>query len=68
MPIRRSPTFVPVGPGVHQIPGGFERESGIEFAERAFHVAARELGALHAAGVDDGTGIRRDAVGPVGAG
>ncbi len=32
--------------GVHQISGGFEREPGIEFAERALHVAARELGAL----------------------
>ena len=44
---------------VHEIPGGFERGAGIEFAQRAFHVAAREFARSMRAGVDDGAGIRR---------
>ena len=55
-------------PGVHQICGGFEREPGVEFAERALHVAARELGALHATAVDNRAGIVGGTIGSVGAG
>ena len=43
---------------MHQILRGLERRARIEIPERAFHVAAAELGALHRARVDDGAGSR----------
>ena len=67
MPIRRSPTFVPVGPVWTRSPAALERRAGIEFAPRAFHVAAREFGALESLRVDDGAGVAGRAVGAVGA-
>ena len=67
MAIRISPTFVPVGPGVHEIFGSFERGAGIELAPRALDVAARDLRALDVPGIHDGARIVGRAVGAIGA-
>ena len=68
MPIRRSPTLVPVGPVCTRSPAASSAVPESNVAERALHVAARELRALDAAGIDNGTGVVGRPIGSIGAG